>query len=398
MIPESLYFAAYVCVLDETIYDECYFKILALIKKEWGEDDVVVTGELLKILGDSEEKISFENIIKTLKNATEEDKDLAIALGLDVAFADDYWAEEEDKFFRKVCKELDYPENRFLELFSKIKIAADQEVEEDVEVLRRLYGRTFYRLMAIIAPKGLKEQFKQRYVNCVLSGRDYSDAIKEMRQISNEDIVYAKNALNHITETMTDFLSTLNTSERRVAATAEQLKNKQNYQDISKCLKDIKQQVTNFIKETKQQVSSSLKQKEIAAKYYTISFMGRTKAGKSTLHSVLLGGINKEFIGAGKLRTTRFNRIYKWNGIRIIDTPGIGGPDGKSDVEIAKSVIEESDLICYVVTSDGVQETEFKFLKELKKQNKPIIILLNQKENLDNDTHKKRFLENPLKW
>ena len=85
--------------------------------------------------------------------------------------------------------------------------------------------------------------------------------------------------------------------------------------------------------------------------------MGRTKAGKSTLHSVILGGINKEFIGVGKERTTRFNRIYKWNGIRIIDTSGIGAPCGKTDTEIAKSVVDESDLICYVVTSDSIQES-----------------------------------------
>ena len=396
MLPEVFYFAAYVCVLDEKIYDECYFKIMSFIEKETNSTEI--TNELLKILGDTEDKISLETIIENLKNATAEDKNMALALGLDIALADDYWAEDENLFFTKACKELNYPEDKFAELFSKVKIAADQEVEKDVESSKKLYGRTFYQLMATIAPKGLKDQFNQRYANCLLSGTDYSNAIKEMRKISTEDLIYAKEALTHISETMKNFLSDLDTSKKKVSTLSEKLNKKQDTQDVTKCLENIKSQVTDFITQTKEQVSVSLKEKEIAAKYYTISFMGRTKAGKSTLHSVILGGINKEFIGVGKERTTRFNRIYKWNGIRIIDTPGIGAPGGKSDTEIAKSVIDESDLICYVVTSDSIQETEFAFLKELKAQNKPIIVLLNKKENLDHPIHKKRFLENPLYW
>lgn len=396
MLPEVFYFAAYVCVLDEKIYDECYFKIMSLIEKE--ENSTEISNELLKILGDTEDKISLETIIEKLKSASSENKDMAFALGLDIALADDYWAEDEEQFFKKACKDINYSEDKFAELFSKMKIAADQEVERDVESSKKLYGRTFYQIMATIAPRALKEQFNQRYVNCLLSGTDYSDALKEMRKISNEDIVYAKDALIHISNSMKNFLSELDSSEKNVTTLSEKLQKKQDSQDVSKCLEEIKSQVTDFITQTKEQVSVSLKEKEIAAKYYTISFMGRTKAGKSTLHSVILGGINKEFIGVGKERTTRFNRIYKWNGIRIIDTPGIGAPGGKSDTEIAKSVIDESDLICYVVTSDSIQETEFAFLKELKAQNKPIIVLLNKKENLDHPIHKKRFLENPLYW
>ena len=32
---------------------------------------------------------------------------------------------------------------------------------------------------------------------------------------------------------------------------------------------------------------------------------------------------------------------------------------GDVDTEIAKSIIDEADLICYIVTSDAIQETEF---------------------------------------
>ena len=140
------------------------------------------------------------------------------------------------------------------------------------------------------------------------------------------------------------------------------------------------------------ELEEAFEKKERALNYYTISFIGKTTSGKSTLHSIITG-TGDEFIGVGKQRTTRFNRIYEWKNIRIIDTPGIGAPGGKSDEEIAKSVIDESDLICYVLKNDSIQETEFNFLKLIKDRNKPIVILLNVKENIEHEARLKIFLK-----
>jgi hypothetical protein len=96
-----------------------------------------------------------------------------------------------------------------------------------------------------------------------------------------------------------------------------------------------------------------------------------------------------------KERTTRYNRVYEWNGIRIIDTPGIGAPGGKTDEDIARSVIEEVDVICYVVTDDSIQESEFEFLKVLKEKTKPLIVLLNVQHNLRDSRRLERFLKDP---
>jgi len=85
-------------------------------------------------------------------------------------------------------------------------------------------------------------------------------------------------------------------------------------------------------------------------------------------------------------RTTRFNRVYTWKRIRIIDTPGIGAPGGKTDEEIAESIVDESDVICFLVKNDSIQESEFEFLRLIRKRNKPVIILLNAKENLENES------------
>jgi len=138
----------------------------------------------------------------------------------------------------------------------------------------------------------------------------------------------------------------------------------------------------------------ALHSKQRAILYFTIAFMGSTKAGKSTLHSIITNQ-GWESIGVGKQRTTRYNRIYEWNNIRIIDTPGIGAPGGKTDEEIAASVAAEADIICYVVTNDSIQESEFSLLRSLKEKAKPVIILLNIQINLRDSRRLERFLSNP---
>lgn len=397
MIPEGLYFAANICVLDEKIYDESYFKIMQIIKKEnMGEE---VKDEVLKILSDDEEKTARSKIFEKLKHASVKDKKEAIALGLDIAFVDDYWSDEEEKFFKDAIRKIYFPENKYNEILNSIKNNR-VSFDSDLEITAKKRGQSLYAWLSKIAPGDMKEKFKKRYMQCLLSGQDYSKAINEMKKISDEDMNYAKAPLADLMNEMNIFISNLNESSDKVKKITDLLKNKKSEEEanVEKLLSGIRNKISDFAKESEENLQVSMKQKEIAAKYYTISFMGRTKAGKSTLHSVILGGINKEFIGVGKERTTRYNRIYKWKGIRIIDTPGIGAPGGKSDTEIARSIVDESDLICYVVTSDSIQETEFAFLKELKDRNKPIVILLNKKENLSHPVHKKKFLENPTYW
>jgi GTPase Era involved in 16S rRNA processing len=143
-----------------------------------------------------------------------------------------------------------------------------------------------------------------------------------------------------------------------------------------------------------------LNAKRRAMNYFTISFLGRTKAGKSTLHTVMTGE-GDAFIGMGSQRTTRFNRVYEWDHLRIIDTPGIGAAEekGRTDEEIAKSIIDETDVVCYIVTSDNVQKTEFNFLGSIREKNKPVIILLNVKKDFTRpEVLFKKFIADPHYW
>jgi len=79
----------------------------------------------------------------------------------------------------------------------------------------------------------------------------------------------------------------------------------------------------------------------------------------------------------------------------LIDTPGIAAVGGEEDEAEALKAVQEADLICYIVTNDSVQESEFDFLGKLKNQKKPLIILLNIQNNLYNDLLLELFLEEP---
>ena len=107
MKPEVFYFAGYVCVLNKKVYDESYYKMISLIQKEDNAERILQ--ELLKILGDDEDKISLETVLNELQTADDADKDAAMLLGLDVALSDDYWADDEKVFFDNACKKLNYP-------------------------------------------------------------------------------------------------------------------------------------------------------------------------------------------------------------------------------------------------------------------------------------------------
>lgn len=127
---------------------------------------------------------------------------------------------------------------------------------------------------------------------------------------------------------------------------------------------------------------------------FTVTLFGRTMAGKSTIREALTHG-DGSTIGKGAQRTTRDVREYTWNSLRIIDTPGIGAYEGDEDRKQALSVIDETDVVLFLASSDGIQDESFKGMQELRQQNKPIFFVLNVKRDLEKPVHMRRFLKDP---
>jgi GTP-binding protein EngB required for normal cell division len=229
---------------------------------------------------------------------------------------------------------------------------------------------------------------------------DYRNAIHQCTEIAHQDFIFTESALQ-AAKTILDNLKTgieysLETIQHKNSGNARA----ETAQEVAKQLETTKQSLEVEIVTKIKDVCQSLDAKQRALNYFSIAFMGKTKAGKSTLHAIMTGE-GWDAIGVGKQRTTRLNRVYEWENIRIIDTPGIGAPGGKTDEEIAQSVINEADVICYLVTNDSIQESEFSFLRLLKQNSKPLIILLNVHKNFRDSRRGPyeldKFLKNPEK-
>lgn len=110
---------------------------------------------------------------------------------------------------------------------------------------------------------------------------------------------------------------------------------------------------------------------------FTIMFFGKTMAGKSTTIEALTAG-DGSTIGAGDPDFTRDVRGERWNGITLIDTPGLLG--FREDLYgVAQAYVDRADLICMVVTDDSIEPELFLRMREVRGQNKHLVVLLNVK-------------------
>ena len=81
----------------------------------------------------------------------------------------------------------------------------------------------------------------------------------------------------------------------------------------------------------------------------SLVFAGQYSAGKSTILKALTG-IPDIAIGAGI--TTQEAHTYDWNGIEVVDTPGIHTTLRPDHDEISYQAIADADMLVYVVTQE----------------------------------------------
>ncbi|CAM3697609.1 GTPase [Roseateles saccharophilus] len=110
---------------------------------------------------------------------------------------------------------------------------------------------------------------------------------------------------------------------------------------------------------------------------FTVMFFGKTMAGKSTTIEALTAG-DGSTIGAGDPDFTRNVRGERWDGITLIDTPGLLG--FREELHgVAQAYVDRADLICMVVTDDSIEPELFLRMREVRGQNKHLVVLLNVK-------------------
>ena len=225
-----------------------------------------------------------------------------------------------------------------------------------------------------------------------ISQKEYLHTIRECRKIATEDFRMIKPICE---ETIASAEAMVN----RIQAIIESMDNNLPEQDMVGALSAFAKRISNVILPAAKAYRLKINQKEAAVEDFTIVLVGRTKAGKSTLKTVLTGS-GKDEIGKGKQRTTLVNYIYEWNNLRIIDTPGIdaGGDVEQVDKDIAERALSEADVVCYLTPCDGVPKKTIEFINEIVKSNKPVLVLLNYKQNIRDEDDLEDFLDEPDEW
>lgn len=223
--------------------------------------------------------------------------------------------------------------------------------------------------------------------NSKLSFDEYIQELDECKETAEHEVTYLTERLSDLKNVLKDSGSNLNSFIKQTESLGEA-----NDEKLISLLANLNETISMNLNNGITNIENSIEKKRKHLSTFTVTLFGRTKAGKSTIREALTNG-NGESIGKGGQRTTRDIKEYYWNNLRIIDTPGISAYEGEEDVSIAESIIDESDLILFLVTNDSIQETEFEKLLQLRSQNKPIIILLNVKVDIVNELHRKRFLK-----
>lgn len=340
----------------------------------------------MQIFSDDEERMKLKDILDKLvmANYSVAQKTEIATLLARIAYGDDYMATSELELLNKVGKLLKLDIDQIIEETqseSNKRIASSQ-----LSSLKRFVGKmenTIYQNFA--------NSDKKSVVDMMLGGLGYSASIAQITEDAEKDLARVTRIIDDLNSMLNEeynHLASIKPSSKKVSK--EVLK-------IEEIIQGIRGSFNEIIDNSLTSNRDVLDKKRRNIRYFTIAFMGRTKAGKSTLHKVITQQENDD-IGVGKLRTTRYNRSWYWNKLRIVDTPGIGAPGGEADTEIAKSIIDEADVVCYVVTSDSIQETEFDFFSTIKERNKPLYIILNVKSNLNQAIRLKRFIANPDDW
>ena len=223
-----------------------------------------------------------------------------------------------------------------------------------------------------------------------VSQAEFEDALKQCSKTANSaynlSIRYAKKIEIVIIQ--------LNSDIEAVSHEILKFKGSEQFQ-FTETLKQIQFDVKNISEDSLEYLVISLDKKRKHLKDFTVALFGRTKAGKSTLRETLTRG-NGSTIGKGSQRTTRDVTEYSWQGLRLLDTPGIEAYKGEDDTEKANEIIDQSDIILYLTSDDSVQPGEFKAMAQLQQINKYFAVILNVKYDISNKLEDlKMVLDNP---
>lgn len=197
--------------------------------------------------------------------------------------------------------------------------------------------------------------------------------LENCRKSAEKGYALAAQKYGEIRETLREEENKLLEAERKQNEFS-QVKNSAIIAEQTEALTALKNRVENIGRDI---ITLHAQQKE-----FSIVIYGRTMVGKSTLMETLTHGDGKS-IGKGAQRTTRDVRSYYWNGLKIIDVPGVCSFESEQDDKIALDAAKSADLVLFLITDDAPQAAEAKALAQLRKLGKPVLGIVNVKMTFD---------------
>ena len=341
------------------VNDEIHSKQISLLKKVLLKYKIVDDDGIIKdILDDKDDKVTYNDCIFSFQQENKETQQIVY----------------------RICFQLAIIDNE-----NNISYMLDSKEELVLNNLESYMGKINVSLIRNQSIKGLK---KQEYKNNSDDTNSFHLDYDSLLSVASEDYSIYETVFNKI-------FTSSNQLSSELQAKLNVIKMPLLKTTLEKFWAEYKDKVLLVLSDLKE---SSCK-KELATQSFSIALMGRTKAGKSTLHYIMCNE-GQEFIGKGSQRTTRFNRVFNWKKLKIIDTPGIGAgeEEGKKDEAIALSVLSQADMICFVVIDDTIQSDVLDLLNQIAEYHKPLLIVLNHKEDIRKKSHYNTFLNDPDDW
>jgi transcription antitermination factor NusA-like protein/ribosome biogenesis GTPase A len=198
------------------------------------------------------------------------------------------------------------------------------------------------------------------------------ETLKRSQQMARETFEAAESVFNDVQQSLARFDDALGKAADRHAQM-----NDDKDAELKKVLAPLVLDKRNRIRERFANLREAHARRRNKLDDFTLMFFGRTMVGKSTTIEALTAG-DGSTIGAGDPDFTTDISGKFWDGLTLIDTPGLLG--FREDLHgIAEAYVDRADVICMVVMDDSIEPLLFQRMREVRGQNKHLVVLLNVK-------------------
>ncbi|MFP5392342.1 MAG: TerB family tellurite resistance protein, partial [Gammaproteobacteria bacterium] len=272
------------------------------------------------VLAQADQHPSLDSVIEQI---IPERRPLALSLAATAAHADGVLDKTEERLLAQLKQRwkisdadyqrtLDAGRQEAERLLARLRSTARPELSTGAKLLGGLEAvigkKVLDKVVATFGSAAVQEKLHDYRIEAMLSGPQYERAIEACRQVGLHDIDVADACLDATAGALDQVVLAL---DQRIAHSQARLGDapapaaRQALRAMQQDRADLKL----LVDEQLQALRDVQVKKRRAMNYYTVAFMGRSKAGKSTLHAVVTGG-GWDQIGVGAQNTTRLNRVY----------------------------------------------------------------------------------------